>query len=166
MVLILDGNSEIGAHLSSNLCYLICVRHLFRSRAVTNLINNRFDVIHTCVIRSELPSDISTMGIDKYTYSKYLLLPDKVRVERIISSPPIYTRINPTSSRDFGTGLHLGAPTHKYLSARGIYSMVRGGGGAAKEKINKMKVHGKKRAREKGGNCIKNGVIFVVVINL
>ena len=33
---ILDGNSEIGAHARSNLCYLICVRHLNRSRGVTN----------------------------------------------------------------------------------------------------------------------------------
>ena len=27
MVLILDDNSEIGAHIKSNLCYLICLRH-------------------------------------------------------------------------------------------------------------------------------------------
>ena len=38
MVLI-DGNSEIGAHVRSNLCYLICLRHLIRSRAVTNRIS-------------------------------------------------------------------------------------------------------------------------------
>ena len=31
MVLKLDGNSEIGAHV----CYLICLRHLIRSKAVT-----------------------------------------------------------------------------------------------------------------------------------
>ena len=36
MVLILDGNVEIGALVSSNLCYLICLRNLIRSRAVTN----------------------------------------------------------------------------------------------------------------------------------
>ena len=34
--LIFDGNSEIGAHVRSILCYLICSRHLIRSRAVTN----------------------------------------------------------------------------------------------------------------------------------
>ena len=28
MVLILDGDSEIGAHVSSNLCYLICLGHM------------------------------------------------------------------------------------------------------------------------------------------
>ena len=27
---------KIGAHVKSNLCYLICLRHLIRSRAVTN----------------------------------------------------------------------------------------------------------------------------------
>ena len=31
MVLILDGNSELGAHVRSHLCYLICCRHLIRS---------------------------------------------------------------------------------------------------------------------------------------
>ena len=36
MVLMLDGSSEIGKHRRSNLCYLICLRHLIRSRAVTN----------------------------------------------------------------------------------------------------------------------------------
>ena len=35
MVLTSDGNSEIGAHVRINLCYLICLRHLIRSRVVT-----------------------------------------------------------------------------------------------------------------------------------
>ena len=30
--------SEIGAHVGSNLCYLICLRHYIRSRAATNRI--------------------------------------------------------------------------------------------------------------------------------
>ena len=38
MSLILDGNPEIIAYARSNLCYLICVRHLMTSRIVTNLI--------------------------------------------------------------------------------------------------------------------------------
>ena len=38
MVLIWDGNSEIGAHTWRNLGYFIRLRHLFRSRAVTNRI--------------------------------------------------------------------------------------------------------------------------------
>ena len=36
MVLVLDGNSEIGEHVRSYLCYLICLRHRIISRAVTN----------------------------------------------------------------------------------------------------------------------------------
>ena len=38
MVHRLDGNSEIGAHGRSNFCYLICLKHLIRSRAGINLI--------------------------------------------------------------------------------------------------------------------------------
>ena len=38
MVLISDGNSEIDAHVRSNLCYVICLRHLINSRVVTNRI--------------------------------------------------------------------------------------------------------------------------------
>ena len=38
VILISGGNSEIGGHIRSNLCYLICVRHLIRSRAVANRI--------------------------------------------------------------------------------------------------------------------------------
>ena len=34
MKLILDGNSDIGAHAWRNLCYLISLRHLMRLRAV------------------------------------------------------------------------------------------------------------------------------------
>ena len=33
-VLILDGNSEIGAHVRSNLCHLIWIRHLISSGVV------------------------------------------------------------------------------------------------------------------------------------
>ena len=36
MVLILEGNSGIDAHVWSHLCYLICVTHLIRSTAVRN----------------------------------------------------------------------------------------------------------------------------------
>ena len=35
---ILDGNLEIDAHVRSHLCYLICLRQLNRSRAVTKRI--------------------------------------------------------------------------------------------------------------------------------
>ena len=38
MVIILDVNPEIDARVRNNLLYLICLRHLIRSRAVTNKI--------------------------------------------------------------------------------------------------------------------------------
>ena len=37
MLLVLDGNSEIGANVWSYLGRLICLRHLFRWRAVTQI---------------------------------------------------------------------------------------------------------------------------------
>ena len=38
MVIVWNGNSEIGAHLWNDLGNLICSRHFFRPRAVTTLI--------------------------------------------------------------------------------------------------------------------------------
>ena len=38
MILILDGNSEIGRHVRSNISDLICLRPSIGSRAVTNRI--------------------------------------------------------------------------------------------------------------------------------
>ena len=46
----LDGISLVGAHVRGNLCYSTCLRHLIRSRAVTNRI----------LYLRELPSNIST----------------------------------------------------------------------------------------------------------
>ena len=64
MVLKLDGDSEIGAQVRINLCYLICLRHLIRSRAVTNRIFSTKSLIflHACATRSRLPSNTSAMG--------------------------------------------------------------------------------------------------------
>ena len=56
MVIILDSNLEIGAHVWSNLCYLIYLRHLIRSRGVTFWI----------FFSSELPSNSSTMDLTNY----------------------------------------------------------------------------------------------------
>ena len=54
MVLISDGNSIIGPHVRSNLCCLICLRHLTRSGAVKNhniflLRKNRQKKVNKCV---------------------------------------------------------------------------------------------------------------------
>ena len=60
IVLILDGNSVIGASVMGNLCFLICVRHLIRSRAVKNRLFYP-KIFLECASCSELPSHISTM---------------------------------------------------------------------------------------------------------
>ena len=57
MVLILDGDSEIGSHVISNIWYLICSRHLIRSRAVANRILFLLKDLFPCAIYSELPSN-------------------------------------------------------------------------------------------------------------
>ena len=56
----LAGNSEIGAHAKSNLFHLICLRHVIRSRGVTNWIFSpkRPIIIQACAACSELPSNI------------------------------------------------------------------------------------------------------------
>ena len=64
MVLTSCGNSEIGAHVKNNICCLIFLMHLIRSRAVTNRIffsPIRPIFLHACTKCSELPSYISTM---------------------------------------------------------------------------------------------------------
>ena len=63
----LDGNSEIGAHVRSNLWYLTCVRLLISSRAGTNRVFLPELIIHhACATLNELPSNISTMQYNKF----------------------------------------------------------------------------------------------------
>ena len=59
MVLIHDGNSEIGAHERSHFCCLISLKHLITSRVVTNPKSAIF--LHACATCSELPSYTSIM---------------------------------------------------------------------------------------------------------
>ena len=69
MVIILDGASEIVAHVRSNLFYLICYRHLMRSKSVTYQIFFLPKIpifLHVCAIFSELPSNNSAMVSIKY----------------------------------------------------------------------------------------------------
>ena len=64
MLLILDGNSEIGAHVRSNHCYLIYLRKLIRSKTFTNrFVFSKKTHFYSCVCAafSELPSNISNM---------------------------------------------------------------------------------------------------------
>ena len=59
MVLQLYGNSEIDAHVSNNLCQLIFLRHLIRSKAGTSLIFLYEKTNYPS--SSELPSNISNI---------------------------------------------------------------------------------------------------------
>ena len=63
MALIIHGSSELGAHVRSNLCYLICLGHLIKSRAFKNRIFSlkRPIFFHACATCSELPFNNSTM---------------------------------------------------------------------------------------------------------
>ena len=78
MVVILDGNSEIGSNVIRNLHYLICLRQLIRSQAESQ--NNSFFhhkrqvFLHSSATCSELPSNLSTMSSSEFRLDK------KVRV--------------------------------------------------------------------------------------
>ena len=64
MVLILDGNSEIGVHARSNLRYLVCLKQLVKigSRHKLNIFPPQRPIcLHAGFTYSELPSNISTM---------------------------------------------------------------------------------------------------------
>ena len=64
MVITVCGNSEIGAHVSFNLCYFTCLRLLISAIAVTNVFfffKKPIFLLHACATCSELTSNISTM---------------------------------------------------------------------------------------------------------
>ena len=63
MVLISDGNSDIGAHVRSNSCFFICLKSLIKARAVTNHIcSTKITIfLHACETCTELLSNISIM---------------------------------------------------------------------------------------------------------
>ena len=63
MGLISDGYSEIDAQERSNLCYLICLMHLIKSRAVTNRVHK---YLNACATSPDLPSNISLMRKGEY----------------------------------------------------------------------------------------------------
>ena len=90
IVLILDGKSEIGPHVGSNLCYLICIRHLIRSKAVINLI---FFFSKKAFLHSKLPSNVSIMDKNDSTppSSLSLLCPPRLspgRMELLVIDAP------------------------------------------------------------------------------
>ena len=77
MVLILVGNSEIGAHLWCNIDYSICLKHLVRVRAVTyRWLSFIFPHIflHACARFFEFSRTISTMVCLSFFLSNFFHL--------------------------------------------------------------------------------------------
>ena len=77
MVLISDGNSEIGANMLGKIDNLIWLKHLFGSPAVQNLelFSNNFCGCATC---SKLPSDISYMNELQLYYINHIVFKRKI----------------------------------------------------------------------------------------
>ena len=78
------GFSEICAHVRSDLCYLISLRHWYRSGAVTNRflsLQKRPIYLHTCAPCSELPCHARTTGLhEHYIFSKISEKTDDVQI--------------------------------------------------------------------------------------
>ena len=68
MVLILDGNSGIGANVESKLCHLIYLRHLIGVQSRIGFIFLRIDLFffHVCGTCSALTFDIRAMFSEEY----------------------------------------------------------------------------------------------------
>ena len=72
LVLISNGNSEIGAHVRSNLRFMICLRHWIRSRAVGVFFSPKRSIFSlACATCNELQSDISTLLVGRVTSKKF-----------------------------------------------------------------------------------------------
>ena len=65
MVLILDGNSEIGTHVRRNLWYFIYLGYWEQSQIGFSFSIIEVYFLHTCATCSDLPSNVSTM---RYLY--------------------------------------------------------------------------------------------------
>ena len=62
MILILDGNSELGARVGSEIGNLICLRQFLEQKKLQNFFQKRPDLLHKCAKRFELPSRIKCHG--------------------------------------------------------------------------------------------------------
>ena len=58
--IILDGNSEIGAYVRSNLCYLMSLKQ----SQITFVLTKKPIVLHACATCSELQSNLGTISLD------------------------------------------------------------------------------------------------------
>ena len=95
MVRIVDGNSEINAHVGNNFCYLICLRHLIRSNSFTNraFFSKKTIFLHPCATCSELSSNISSMV-------SMVIIRDKQRFIKVQNSLQNTVTLNPLIQED------------------------------------------------------------------
>ena len=76
MVHTLDGNSEIGVRVRSKLSYLLCLKHVIRSREQSHIgyfISENPYFLHACATKSDLPSNMGTMVEGIYANRAYNL---------------------------------------------------------------------------------------------
>ena len=87
-----NGNSEIGAPVWSDLGYLICLRHLFRSRVVTHLklISGKTCFLHKCAKCSEFSSNINTIFIYWYVHIKNINKKMNYCICDVTQAKPLY----------------------------------------------------------------------------
>ena len=128
MAHIWDGNSEISANLRSNLGYLICYRHLPRSRAVTNLIfflQKRPVFLHMCATCFKLPSNMDNISLIYLLDNVFLTVVSQIRI-------PISIRAgfgSGSGKYDLANILYLNPISTDFSSTGGWGWWLRGGSG-------------------------------------
>ena len=96
ILLILDGNTDIGVHIRRLLWHLICLRHFLRSREVTIRIfffsEKNPILLHACATCFELPSNICAMHLKGLrTVNKVSSLPThKTRPQKLNAEKTAY----------------------------------------------------------------------------
>ena len=92
MIPIKDGNSEINAHVRSNFCDLICLRHLIRSReSQSGRFFSKKMFLHTCATFSRLPFDTSSMDKTKLNHEDCTKHVTYIRWYCISKKPVLYS---------------------------------------------------------------------------
>ena len=89
MVLLLDGYSEIGAHVKSIYCFMISFWQLIRSRAVTNRTYSPKTPVflHTCVLYNNISTEYCVEGC--VIFSIYLRLLMKRSVSWVLCASEV-----------------------------------------------------------------------------
>ena len=97
MVLILDGNSRIDAHVKSNFCYLICLRHMIDGEQLNigSFSSKRPIFLLSCATCVELPSNIKYRVENVNGWSTYV---QRARAAELVLRPHPADRLHPLVS--------------------------------------------------------------------